>query len=98
MASAAVSPQFIPYGEGPPSPYIEAQSSYCTMLWAGHTGRVPPPPTLKLFFHCLILSETERYGEGPPSPYIEANFLTVPALRALSYGEGPPSPYIEARR
>ena len=86
------------YGEGPPSPYIEAAGRWPVRLCGRNTGRVPPPPTLKRYPRSTALVLVRAYGEGPPSPYIEAaeRVGLVPVFPS-GYGEGPPSPYIEAR-
>ena len=84
------------YGEGPPSPYIEAGHPLPVgPSPARHTGRVPPPPTLKQD-GADGLERLPVYGEGPPSPYIEATAAACHQEAHREYGEGPPSPYIEA--
>ena len=86
----------IAYGEGSPSPYIEASVSLLVAASISDTGKVRLPPTLKPGDLRLAFSGIRKYGEGSPSPYIEAGVSLCSAGLPNPYGEGSPSPYIEA--
>ena len=61
-----------------------------------HTGRVPPPPTLKLRRSGRCHIRRRHTGRVPPPPTLKHLVDVAPGQLPHEYGEGPPSPYIEA--
>ena len=60
------------YGEGPPSPYIEARTPGRSATWTSRIrGGVPPPPTLKRRVVGQFRPHLRDTGRVPPPPTLK---------------------------